>query len=62
MSENAVTTTAKKAGQKVKVTFKTITDPARRRVGGPRRHYRRYLLGHYQVRLGSALPAAHPRA
>ena len=33
MSENAVTTTAKKAGQKVKVTFKTITDPARRRVG-----------------------------
>ena len=33
MSENAVTTTAKKAGQKVKVTFKTITDPARRRIG-----------------------------
>ena len=33
MSENAVSTAAKKAGQKVKVTFKTITDPARRRVG-----------------------------
>ena len=31
MSENAVSTAAKKAGEKVKVTFKTITDPARRR-------------------------------
>lgn len=33
MSENSISTATKKAGQKVKVTFKTSTDPARRRVG-----------------------------
>ena len=46
------------AKEKIRVSFKIVTDPVRRRL---RRRYRRYLRRYRQIWLGSSLPAAHPR-
>ena len=45
------------AKEKIRVSFKTVTDPVRRL----RRRYRRYLRWYRQIWLGGPLPAAHPR-
>ena len=51
------------AKEKIRVSFKTVTDPVRRRLGTARlrRRSRRYLRWYRQIWLGSSLPAAHPR-